>query len=159
MKSWVLSLARARPVSFSRECLRTCCSGYVPLANDSSRAAGRGASTESSTSEDVGSVARKRRKDTFSLPTTAAPEELQTALKNVLKGELFFVFAIQKWKVELPQVTFTISVYKAHPAKQLVSDGQVLQRHLMSQKTLSRVQESKRRKQQLKVVPGADSQV
>lgn len=45
----------------------------------------------------------------------------------------------------------------AYPAKKLVSDGHVMYRHLVSRKSLSRVQESRRRRGLLKIVPGMAS--
>lgn len=79
------------------------------------------------------------------LPTVSLPIELENALKKVLDGESYEPY------------TFFMddhNIYTAYPAKRLVSDGHVLYRHLLSRKSISRVQESKRRRGLLRTVPG-----
>ena len=51
-------------------------------------------------------------------------------------------------------VLLTCICSEVYPRKKLVADGGVLYGHLVSRKTVSRVQESKRRKGQLRMVPG-----
>ena len=111
------------------------------------------------------------RRSPLSLPTVSIPDDLQKALKKVLERELIIchhpVIPISRdlrssMKILTPEfirsVLLSLSLSPpspaAYPTKQLVSDGQVLYRHLMSRKTLSHVQESRRRRGLLRVVPG-----
>lgn len=83
-----------------------------------------------------------------SLPTVSAPDELQDALNKVLDGmyqlEQTFIVCAMCVSLYLP----------AYPSKKLVSDGHLLCRHLTSRRTLSRVQENRRRRGLLRVTPG-----
>ena len=82
----------------------------------------------------------------LSLPTVSAPEELQTALRRILDGIVSVYTCSDSVK--------SVAAFAAYPKKKLVADGGVLYRHLLSRKTLSRVQESRRRRGLLRVVPG-----
>ena len=88
----------------------------------------------------------------LSLPTVSAPAELQTSLRRVLDGKA----SVDARTTVIVLLNFLSRVVVlAHVRKKVVADGRVLYRHLVSRKAVSRVQESRRRRGLLRVVPGS----
>ena len=83
----------------------------------------------------------------LSLPTVSIPTELQSTLKRVLDGTLALLGVA-------PTARIVSLMRIGHPRKKLVADGRVLYKYLISRKTVSRVQESRRRRGLLRMVPG-----
>ena len=83
----------------------------------------------------------------LSLPTVSIPTELQSTLKRVLDGTLTLLGVA-------PTARIVSLMRIGHPRKKLVADGRVLYKYLISRKTVSRVQESRRRRVLLRMVPG-----